>query len=171
MTLSTLAQLGEFLGGIAVLIPLISLVVQIKQNTNALQRASARQTSMQNSLALRTQVDHAELIATGFDELNNLSVGERWRFDIVWAMWFQGFEQTLEDERLGLQSSEVTRPYKSVACGILATPNGLQWCAERKNWFNALLQEEVEKLKGEVTTGDLGALSVHGIKTDNIDGQ
>ena len=132
MNLSTLAQLGEFFGGIAVLITLIYLVVQIKQNTNALQRTSARQTSMQNSLALRAQVDHAELFATGLDELNNLSVGERWRFDVIWAMWFQGVEQTFEDVRLGLQSSEVAQPYKVLIRSVLSTPNGLQWWAERK---------------------------------------
>lgn len=169
MNLSTLAQLGEFLGGIAVLITLIYLAVQIKQNTNALKRSSARETSMQNSLALRAQVDHAELIATGFDELNNLSVGERYRFDVIWAMWFQGFEQTLEDERLGLQSSEVTKPYKSLIRGILATPNGLQWWDERKGWFNASLQEEIEKLREEVTSGDLSPLSVHRVQTNESD--
>lgn len=169
MNLSTLAQLGEFLGGVAVLVTLIYLVVQIRQNTNALKRASARQTSMQNSLALRAQIDHPELSATGFDELTNLSVGERWRFDLIWAMWFQGFEQTLEDERLGLQSSEVTRPYKVITRGILATPNGSRWWDERKVWFNASLQEEIEKLKEEVTSSDLSALSVHITQTNEMD--
>lgn len=168
MNLSTLAQLGEFLGGIAVLITLIYLVIQLKQNTNALKRASQRETSLQNSLALRAQVDHAELIATGFDELNNLSIGERWRFDMVWLMWFQGVEQTYADERIGLQSSETTMPYKSVIRGIFATPNGLQWWNERKIWFNASFQKDIEALKEQVIDSDIGALSAHLIKTNDI---
>jgi len=171
MNLSTLAQLGEFFGGVAVLVTLIYLVVQIKQNTNELKRASARQTSMQNSLALRAHVDHAELVATGCDELNNLSIGERYRFDVLWAMWFQGVEQTFEDERTGLQSTEVMRPYKSVIRGIFATSNGLQWWNERKNWFNASFQKEIEALKEQVVDSDIGALSTHLIKNNDINQQ
>ena len=169
MNLSTLAQLGEFLGGVAVLITLIYLILQIKQNTNALKRASARQTSMQNSVAVRAQIDHAELIAIGFDELNNLSDGERYRLDLIWAMWFQGFEQTLEDERLGLQSIEAMKPYRSIIRGILATPNGLQWWNERKTWFNTSIHKEIETLKEQVTDSDLGTLSTRRTKTDKMD--
>ena len=80
-----------------------------------------------------------------------------------------GIEQTLEDERLGLQSSEVTKPYKILVRGILATPNGLQWWDERKDWFSLTLQEEVEKLKEEVTSSDLAALSVHRTQTNEMD--
>ena len=161
MGLSELAQIGEFVGGIAVLVTLIYLAVQVRQNTETMKRTSARQTSLQTSNAVRAQVDYADLISTGFDDLQNLSVAERYRFDMVWGMWWLGVEQTFEDERVGLQTDEHTEPYKAIIRGILSTPTGQQWWEERKIWFTATFQAEVEKLKSQASEKDRISISVH----------
>ena len=167
MGLSELAQIGEFIGGVAVLITLVYLAIQVRQNTAAMMRTSARQTSLQTSNAVRAQVDYADLISTGFDDLENLTVAERYRFDMVWGMWWLGVEQTFEDERIGLQTSEHTEPYKAIIRGILSTPTGKKWWEERKIWFTASFQVQVEELKLHASEKDRVSISVHMAASNN----
>ena len=43
MSLSELASLGEFIGGVGVLVTLVFVAVQLRQNTRAIQRNNARE--------------------------------------------------------------------------------------------------------------------------------
>ena len=87
--ITTLAAWGEFLGGIAVVGSLIYVGIQIRHNTKSVRRASARQTSEKNAVALQGMADHSELFSGelfGFDRLANLDQFERTRFDMIWGM-------------------------------------------------------------------------------------
>ena len=56
MELAQLAQLGEFVGGIAVLVTLVYLAVQVRQNTNAVVTTSHHQ--MNAAVSWTEGVDH-----------------------------------------------------------------------------------------------------------------
>ncbi len=101
MTISELGSLGEFFASIAVLVTLISLVRQMRQNANALLRANVRQSSEQNDRALVELLDEgvADLFLRGLKSLENLSEVERYRFDLVFTMWLKSVEQAFEDFR------------------------------------------------------------------------
>ena len=56
MDLQTLAQIGEFLGGLSVLLTLIYLAIQIRGNTKAVRSAGAQQTRLSNILSVNSVI-------------------------------------------------------------------------------------------------------------------
>ncbi len=146
MDLTQLANLGEFIGGVAVLVTLIYLAVQVRQNTQTLRRSNARQTSLQNSDALRGWADSSELLVGGFHRLPDMTPAERLRFNLIWIIWMQGTGQTFEDERNGVQDPGFSRPYRLFLRGLLATPEGRDWWWQLKDYFDPRFQEEMQKM-------------------------
>ena len=162
MDIMELGAIGELVGGVAVVASLIFVGVQVRQNTKTLRQAGRRQASLQNQKSTHAFAEYAELTADGFDRLDEMSVADRWRFDLVWTIYLQGMEQTVADEREGLQTPEYVEPYRNVVRAMLALPGGRQWWDERKSWSTASFQKEVERIgerAAEVEPGDF--LSSH----------
>ena len=61
MTLSDLANIGEFVGGIGVVVTLIFVGIQLRQNTRAVQRSSAREAGNAIVAAVQINAHSAEL--------------------------------------------------------------------------------------------------------------
>lgn len=144
-----IGAIAESLGAIGVIFSLVYLGVQIRQNTRSVRRASARQTSDKNAVALRCLADYSELFSGdlfGFDRLANLEPSERARFDMIWGMWMQATEQTLADVREGVQEPEYAVPYRDLLRDLFSSPGGQQWWSERRAWFSASFQREVDQL-------------------------
>ncbi len=154
MTLDQLADLGEFLGGLAVLVTLAYLAVQVRQNTHALRRSSARQTSVQNSDALRGWAESAEVLVGGFDRLEAMTPADRFRFNTLWVIWMQGLEQTFVDERDGVQDAGFSTPYRLFLRGLLSTREGREWWDGMKDYFSPHFQEEMRRM-GDDTSPEL----------------
>ena len=162
MDIMELGAIGEFVSGIAVIGSLIFVGLQVRQNTKTLRQAGRRQASLQNQQIGRMMADYPEESAVGFDRLGELSVADRWRFDMLWGMYLQGMEQTIADEREGLQSPEYAEPYRQTMREVLTLPGGRRWWDERRNWFSTSFQNEVDQLREQasrVKPGDM--LSKH----------
>ena len=93
--LENIAYLGEIVGAVAVVISLIYLAIQVRQNTKAqrtenFSRALDRVAAMQASLSQDS--DTAALFSKGVTDTANLAPNERIRF--TWAMYelFGAFE-------------------------------------------------------------------------------
>jgi hypothetical protein len=86
MTLSDLASIGTLVSGVAVLISLIYLAMQVRQNTASLQRAEANETQNQASVFRSSIVDNrdvAELWATGLKADGLLDEVDELRFQTL----------------------------------------------------------------------------------------
>ena len=90
MDLAQLANLGEFIGGVAVLVTLVYLVVQVRQG-NSNSRAAARQILIENWS--QNQFDlahHPELLAImgkGFSNYDALPDNEQVQFDFLMSRY------------------------------------------------------------------------------------
>ena len=91
MTLENLGNLGEFIGGLAVIATLVYLAVQVRQNTKLLRR-SAEQTSRSDStaaIALAAQSsENAAVYHRGLADPDALSPEERTHFFLFMAANF-----------------------------------------------------------------------------------
>ena len=91
MTLEDLGNVGEFIGGLAVIATLVYLAVQIRQNTKLLRR-SAEQTSRSDStaaIALAAQSpENAAVYHKGLTDPDALSPEERTHFYLFMAANF-----------------------------------------------------------------------------------
>jgi hypothetical protein len=144
-----IGAIAELLGGGGVVLSLVYLSVQIRQNTRSIRRASARQTSDKNAVALRALADYSNLFAgeaIGFDRLADLGPSDRTRFDMIWGLWMQATEQTMADVREGVQDPEYAVPYRVLLRDLFATPGGQLWWSERRAWFSASFQAEVDQI-------------------------
>ena len=88
MRLDVLAQLGEFVGGFFVVISLVYLAYQVRQNTRSLRaenyaRILTRMSEMQSRLALDPDLNH--VMTVGAEDPARLSRADRVRFS--WALY------------------------------------------------------------------------------------
>jgi hypothetical protein len=94
MTLSDLAAIGSFVSGVAVVVSLITLTLQIRQNTKALRRTEENATQNQFSvarMAIVTNRDVASLWAAGMSGVGELDAVDELRFaylmsDLMWSL-------------------------------------------------------------------------------------
>jgi hypothetical protein len=129
--LDTLGNLGDFIGGIAVVITLIYLAVQVRQNTLALKTASWQEvvSGAREALRLRSDPAIAPSWARGLSNYPNMSVQDVSNFSLATtdeALFFQGvFALYLS----GQLDESVYNAYLGWFASILATPGGAEWWA------------------------------------------
>jgi len=127
--LESLGNIGDFVGGLAVVVTLVYLAIQIRHNTTAL-RAASRQAIADgyreaNRLFLEPGVAHA--LRLGLSAYPKLPFEELNRFGTVvndQALFFQSAFALHESGQL---DDSTYRAYLDWFCSILATPGGGAW--------------------------------------------
>lgn len=120
MDLTQLANLGEFIGGVAVLVTLVYLAVQVRQNT-ASTRAAARQQMSESSsdqLWQWASSDVLELMQRAdVDGLDALSLAEQERFIFAFRAVLNGdlWESRVTRLRLNLSRPGVLAVWRRTA--------------------------------------------------------
>jgi hypothetical protein len=117
MSLQNLGDLGEAIGGLAVLVTLVYLAIQTRQNTKAVQAASFQQvvdSFAEVTLVLAQHPDIAAVIFKGQTAPESLTPLEEMRYGMFLtsfcrraeSMFFQSQQGTLQRETwLGIQDS------------------------------------------------------------------
>ncbi len=107
MDITTLAAWGEFLGGIAVVVSLVYLASQIRQNSNLLRvsaTATTAQLHMGQMVLVVTDPEIAEFFYRGSSDPDSLSEAERDRFENFLGIQVQGMHQSFEFQEKGIGS-------------------------------------------------------------------
>jgi hypothetical protein len=158
MNLETLGNIGDFVGGIAVIVTLAYLAVQMRLNTKAIQHSNTRQAAAAQSNALQLAVgseEQASLSLKGFRSLSELTDVERYRFDLGLLIWLQAVEQAFADHRDGIFPYDSLLPYINAVAGFLNTPGGSAWWNQRKTWFTVSFREEVDTILSNASAESL----------------
>ncbi len=96
MDITTLAAWGEFLGGIAVVVSLVYLAGQIRQNSKLLRASTASSTTATNadfsSLVVQDS-EVARIFREGMADRSSLTEDDMQRFDSLLAMMFGAYNQ------------------------------------------------------------------------------
>jgi hypothetical protein len=156
MTLDQLANMGEFLGGIGVLVTLAFVGLQLRQNTRAVQRSSTREAG--NALAASIQIyatnaELADITLRAFESLDSVTPGERYRFDGWMYCWMHAHEQEHLASRESAYLDELLAPKQRAIAGYLLSPGGSQWWNERKAWFTDFFQGVVDDVLANPPAG------------------
>lgn len=128
MTLEDLGNVGDFIGGLAVIATLLYLAVQIRQNTRIL-RTSAEQTA--DPIAAIANIaqspQNAAVYHRGIADPGDLSEEERTHFYLLMASNFYVLHQGYRAYQLGTQTRD-TWQWQSRALKFYATQPGVrQW--------------------------------------------
>ncbi len=149
MTLSDLAALGSFASGIAVVISLVSLTIQMRQNTHAMIRAELNAAQEQNSIWRLAVAGSAELTGLWIRGLRDeaLTEIEERRFGLLLHDLLFGALQTWDRQNRGMfvggawdrGTARFARgPWDTVAPrygAMLVTKRGAKWWEQNKDVF------------------------------------
>jgi len=137
LTLEDLGNLGDFVGGLAVIATLLYLAIQIRQNTKIL-RTSAEQTA--DPIAAIANIaqspENAAVYHRGLADPSDLSDEERTHFYLLMASSFYVLHQGYRAYQLGTQTRD-TWQWQSRALQFYATQPGVRewWCKQGRALF------------------------------------
>jgi hypothetical protein len=146
MTLEDLGNLGDFLGGVAVLVTLLYLALQVRQNTIALRTASRQEivSGIRQNMQLNFRPGVSEAVNIGLRRYPDLPFEQRALFvsygnDL--ALFFQGVFALHES---GTLEEETYRSYLDYFASWLATPGGRALWADLSKMFTPRMVAAVD---------------------------
>ncbi len=136
MTLEDFGNLGDFIGGLAVIATLVYLAVQIRQNTRML-RAAGEQTTRSDSTATITLAaqtpENAAVFHKGLSDPAVLSPEERTQFNLFMAAAFYHFQQGYTAFQGGTQSQDTWKSQLLALRLYSARPRVRDWWRRQGN--------------------------------------
>ncbi len=140
--LEALGNLGDFIGGLAVVVTLIYLAIQVRQNTIQLRKnaesaeISGRDANIRAMSRFRSQIigsaDVAALYNKGRSDRGSLDTDERVRFDLLLSELFSVFQTTeLRARHMGDDETRLIPVIRS----LLRSPGIQEWWTSNKSQF------------------------------------
>jgi len=160
--LEALGNIGDFVGGIAVVVTLIYLAVQVRQNTAALRTASRQEIAAGFRDVNRLNLDPNALRAygEGLRKYPHMPFDQRGRFSTIiadHALFVQGAFALYEAGQL---EEQTYRAYLHFFACHLITPGGAAWWAETgRPFFVGRMVEAVDKRLAEGNLPDITQLA------------
>ena len=148
MTLANLGNLGEFVGAIGVVVSLIYLAVQIRQNTKSV-RSSTHHASFVagNDVHLAfAEAGAAQIIIKAGRSYDDLTLDEKFRFRMLMRALFS-FE---EDVYLQFQEGLIDRPFGDARVRVLtealSEPGIHDWWTRNRHLYTTSFQGAIGEL-------------------------
>jgi hypothetical protein len=156
--LDTLGNLGDFVGGIAVLVTLIYLAIQIRQNTAQVKIASdiARTDTYARSVESFSQFrsllvsdpEMADIYLRGSRDLGSLNPAESLRFYLILQQIFHTIQATIENTTA--TGTQVDDPLHFYNLDVLLEQPGIRdwWAREKTRYepkFVSLVNNQLEQ--------------------------
>jgi hypothetical protein len=145
--------IGEIVSAVAVLITLVYLAIQIRQNSNQIAantrvgRLAAREVTQQAFSRFRTLVaspDLAELYLKGCADYQALPLADRLRFSVVLQELFLAFDLLHQRYTEGLYEEDLWGRQMPVILNTLVQPGARQWWDRNNQILRSVFVAEVE---------------------------
>ena len=138
MTLEDLGNIGEFIAAVGVVVSLVYLAIQVRQNTahlgqntrsvrtSAMLEARAASTELPKMVAQDSEV--ARICTLGFSSPADLSSEERIRFHAILAWWFNNQESIFFLHESDAIDAIQYAPWERDLRQTLGLPGIAEWC-------------------------------------------
>jgi hypothetical protein len=154
--LEALGDIGDFLGGIGVVVTLVYLAVQIRQNTRSV-RTAAFQAAQRDFADTLDRLSHdpelTRLLFDGLRDFESFSTEDRRRFATYMASLLRRYENLLHHTRLGSLDPDLWEGLLFELRRMFAGPGTRAWWARGQDAFNRELRDFIER---EVIVSDSG---------------
>lgn len=147
MPLDQIANVAEISAAALIIVSLIYVGIQIKQNTETLKLSTAHNTAEDLSapyLLIAERGELADIFFRGLQDLEALEPVERVRFYAYFHKFFRTYENAYYQFTRGALEAE---PFEGISqqLVLLKTLPGVQtYWQDRKNWYNKTFQEYVD---------------------------
>jgi len=149
MDLQSLANLGEFISGLAVVISLVYLAFQVRQNTHSLHtenyaRALDRLAAIQSQLSAHGEL--SRIFSTGAVDPSRLTPQQR--IQMTWGLYetFGAFEFMFHAARSRALPDQVWDRWSAAVAWWLTFPGVISWWRARPTPFSADFTSFVESI-------------------------
>lgn len=157
MTLSQLADLGELIGGLAVVASLVYLAIQIRLNTRAVRSSTLHaNTELWSSLFLRlAEPEVAQAYVAGMAGRPDVRPLHYTQFFFVCRAMFVAFENQYYQMRQGALDPETYAAYqRSISTQFLAFRGFRLWWSQNRPVFSPPFVAHVDAMIAEVPEAD-----------------
>ncbi len=140
MTLEEIYYIGQTIAVIALVLSLVFVGVQIRQNTRATRAASHNEVSNSLNEINRMFAENADLTRiwiAGAESRQVLTAEERWRFDATMRAYMHVCETMFIQAGLGTGDKSIMRAEEDGIRTVLASRGGGEWWAENPYGFCA----------------------------------
>ena len=147
MSLNDLANMGQVIGAIAVVISLIYVALQIRQNTNAVRSATAQ--TVHEHFAkwyhlVAADDELAKIVAKGLRDYRSLSEQERVRFVATFSAFLSYSQNAFLKWREGLLASQLWMGWQHVIINLVCAPGGKAFWKDRAYMFGDEFRRHIE---------------------------
>ena len=146
--LEALGNIGDFIGGIAVIATLVYLAIQVRQNTQLI-RANALSTTASASVdfnyALGNNPASARVFQLGLEDFRSLTEDERRQFLQLLRGMFTSYEHTFQQYERGMFDATVWHHTRASLKRTLLLPHVAVWWERRKEVFTPSFVEELDR--------------------------
>ena len=167
MTLDDLANIGQLIGAIAVVISLIYVAWQIRQNTNAVRSATAQ--SVHEHFAnwyhlVAADDELAKIVANGLRDYASLSEHQRVRFIAAFMAFLSYSQNAFLKWREGLLASPLWLGWELVIMNLVCAPGGKAFWNDRAymfgDEFRRYIEDDVMKKKPHPDAKPMGVFPI-----------
>ena len=150
MELTQLANLGEFIGGVAVLVTLVYLAFQVRSNTNS-ERAETHRSYVEELnrafLAPMQDLEKAALFRRGANSFRGLSGDEQMVVSAFWQSLFMMFQESHILHLSGSIDDDLAKTMEAFAVAFIQVPGVAEWWDAAAGGHSLTFQAHVAELK------------------------
>ncbi|MBW2291889.1 MAG: hypothetical protein JRG89_21690 [Deltaproteobacteria bacterium] len=147
MSIQDLGSIGEFVAALVVVVTLIILTVQMRQNTRAVKNASALSgvRFWSDYVALiANDTETTDIYARGAQSFGALRPEEKVRFDLLAVTFMKAAETFFRLNRDGALDPSEWESWERTIADVIGRPGFQQWWQERKHRYSDEFQEWIE---------------------------
>lgn len=151
--LDALGNIGEFIGAVGVVVSLVYLALQLRQNTRSVRAASFNE-MIQNSIRLLEHSfrdsEFARFLARAENDPDGLEEAERLRWDAYMTAVFRHYGNLVYQQRVGALDDQMWESYQRDLKEHLRSPAFAAWFRKHQVVFSESLVDEVRDLVDEI---------------------
>ncbi len=148
MTIQDWGALGELIGGLAIIVSLIYVGLQIKQNTKATQVATSQEFIESHGavvLPVAFNKEFRDVYWRGLAGLSNLQGSELAAFSAWNIQGFRAWESFYYQWQAGVLDDHLWSGFKIQFCALIGSPGIREMWKMRQHFFSEEFQEFVEQ--------------------------
>jgi len=151
MDIMELGAIGELVGGVAVLLTLVYLALQVRQSTNQARHdaiVSAAKHFPNQLCVLTESEENADLLRAGLQDFNSLPPNQAARFNSLLLGLFTAFASVLDVHNAGLVPVDEFEATEGNFVRFLKTPGGQAWWEQTRHLYPTRLVSAAEAAVG-----------------------
>jgi hypothetical protein len=148
LTLDSAAKVAEVVGAVAVVVGLLFVVIEIRENTIA-QQFSATQTLVSEYNTAVSAINDREFVCIYIragNDFQSLSQSDKIRFSILMQPVFRTFEQLHYSDLNGTIDVNVYSGFERQFAAMMQLPGNQQYWAARRDWFGQTFQQYTDRI-------------------------